>query len=45
VSTKLHGFTALNAVIFDTHVQNNGLFEKMRVSAYKVAISALPTEM
>jgi hypothetical protein len=45
VSTKLRGVTALNAIIFDTRVRNNGLFEKMRVSAYNVAISALLTEM
>ena len=44
VSTKLYGVTALNAIIFDTRVKNNGLFKKMRVSAYKVAISTLATD-
>jgi len=45
VSTILHGVTALNAIIFDAGVKNKGLFEKMRVPAYKVTISALLTEM
>jgi hypothetical protein len=45
VSTKLHGVTTLNAIVFYARVKNNGLFKKIRMSAYKVAISALPTEM
>jgi hypothetical protein len=45
VSTKLHGVTALNAIIFDAGVKNNGQFEKMRVPAYEITISVLSTEM